>query len=85
MTTECVCCGWCCTVRACGYGEWDESRGRCMLLAEDNKCSIYDKIVEREKDCQYPMMNCGCSSTLFNSFRDAKLKGVKGVLEGNKL
>jgi len=56
-----------------------------MLLAEDNKCSIYDKIVEREKDCQYPMMNCGCSSTLFNSFRDAKLKGVKGVLEGNKL
>ena len=78
----CVQCGYCCTVAPCSYGEMAEpcSYGQynnhtiCIFLTKDNKCAIYNKIVEKEKDSKYPMMGSGCSSALFNERRDAKLK-----------
>jgi hypothetical protein len=31
-------------------------------------------IVEAEKGMVWPMFGCGCSSTLFNEMRDAKIR-----------
>ena len=74
---ECVQCGFCCRVGPCQYGEWDDAKHCCVFLTEDNKCLNYNEIVEREKDSHLPMMGSGCSSNLFNTCRDAKLR--KGV------
>jgi len=70
---QCVSCGWCCTVRPCNYGEWDAAKGRCRFLTPESKCSKYEEIMEFEKGILYPMFGCGCSSTLFNDVRDAKM------------
>ena len=52
--------------------------GACKFLTEDNKCAKYDEIVEAEKDSKYPMFGHGCSSTLFNTVREAKIgRGVR--------
>ena len=70
----CVQCGYCCTVLECVYGAWDIEHNRCIHLTEDNLCAIYDEIVEKEKNSQFPMIGSGCSSTLFNDVREAKIK-----------
>jgi len=79
---QCVLCGWCCTIRSCGYGEWDEVGHKCRFLAKDNRCLKYDEIIRIESLAQnvLPMFGCGCSSTLCNSVRQAKLKSL---LDGN--
>jgi len=75
MTVEpCVQCGWCCRVGPCPYGEWDAARECCRFLTEDDKCGKYAEIVEAEKGSRCPMMGSGCSSTLFNERREAKLR-----------
>ena len=73
----CVHCGYCCQKTVCAYGEWDTKKEQCSFLTDDLKCQKYDEIVEREKDCQYPMFNCGCPSTLFNDQRDAKIREIE--------
>ena len=76
IMTECVQCGYCCSKRPCSYGEWDYKNNKCKELTKYNKCSKYDEITEKEKNSQYPMMGSGCSSSLFNDVRDAKLKKI---------
>jgi len=80
MKTDCVQCGYCCTVSACHYGEWDFSKHQCQFLLPDSTCAKYKEIIEAEKNFQYPMMGCGCSSTLFNERREKKLKWLKNEL-----
>ena len=65
-------CGYCCTVATCVYGQYNDET-MCIYLTKDNKCAIYNEIVEKEKDSKYPMMGSGCSSALFNERRDAKI------------
>jgi hypothetical protein len=82
--SECVQCGYCCTVRPCVYGaevvprgdgvQLVATRGRCRFLTEDNKCAKYDEIVEKERGSRYPMFGCGCSSPMFNEVREAKIR-----------
>ena len=71
---KCVCCGYCCTVSACSYGTYDHVKKQCVFLTSDNKCFQYDAIVESEKDYSFPMLGCGCSSTIGNERRNAKIR-----------
>jgi len=79
----CVHCGYCCRLGPCGYGEYDEEEGQCIhLIVEDPKletfiCERYDEIVKREANAAHPMMDCGCSSALFNTIRDAVIRKKK--------
>jgi hypothetical protein len=77
MKTDCVQCGYCCTISACQYGKWDLSKQQCQFLLPDSKCAKYKEIVELEKNFHFPMMGCGCSSTLFNERREKKVKWLK--------
>ena len=79
---DCVCCGFCCSQAPCGYGEWNSKKKQCIFLTESNEngqrfCKKYVQIVEQEKDCKYPMFNCGCSSTLFNTTRKNVIDKLK--------
>ena len=73
---KCVQCGYCCTTGPCAYGEWDAINERCMFLSEDNKCDIYDDI---KNDKSSPAMGEGCSSSLFNTVRENKIKEMNKV------
>lgn len=83
MIFECVKCGYCCTVRACRYGEWDKIKKQCRFLTEDNLCSKYDEISKLESQSLYPMFGSGCSSSLFNERREMKIAemGMKKARE----
>ena len=75
MIKPCVQSGFCCTQAPCSYGLALDS-GECASLMEPNEngqrlCAQYDHIVASEKGKRWPMMGGGCSSTLFNSMRDA--------------
>lgn len=79
---RCVRCGYCCTVRPCDHGDWDEKRGCCSLLTDPDeqgmrRCMIYRTIAMREKDSKYPMMGSGCSSSMFNDVREARIARMK--------
>lgn len=74
---RCVQCGYCCTKRPCSYGAWDAIRQCCEFLTADKLCSKYEEIKELEKNCRYPMFDCGCSSSLFNNVREAKIKELQ--------
>ena len=83
VANKCYQCGYCCTKRPCMFASERRcgERGRCTLLTKDNKCSIYDEIVEIEKGNPFAMMGSGCSSPLFNKMRDEKILEVfDGVL-----
>lgn len=73
---ECVQCGYCCTVKPCFIGTWDAEKKRCAFLTEDTKCAKYDEIRELEKNAGYPMFGCGCSSSMFNNVRKAKIRSM---------
>ena len=84
---KCCMCGYCCTVCSCVYGAevvprgdgvaLVATRGTCRFLTEDKKCGKYDEIVEKEKGSRYPMFGCGCSSSLMNTVREAKIKAMR--------
>ena len=81
-TDACVSCGYCCSIRPCHMGSWDEERGCCSLLTDaDEKggryCKIYKSIRLQEKDEKYPMMGSGCSSSMFNDVRDSRIENMK--------
>jgi len=74
LVEPCVMCGYCCTKRPCFYGIWNEAKGACAFLTSDTKCDKYAEIVASEVGTKYPMFGCGCSSSLFNDFREEKLR-----------
>jgi hypothetical protein len=65
--------GYCCTVSSCGYSKYDPIKKQCSSLTSDNKCAKYQEIIEKEKNSMFPMMGVGCSSSLFNERRNAKM------------
>lgn len=79
MRKECVQCGYCCTVGPCFHGASKEHElgGPCGYLTDDMKCAIYDKILLLEKDDEYPMFGCGCSSSMFNEMREEKIRSMR--------
>jgi len=82
MITSCVQCGYCCTKRPCSLGSWDKDRGCCTLLSDPDEdlgryCKIYKSIRIQEKDSKYPMMGSGCSSSMFNGVRDARIEKMR--------
>lgn len=74
MVPDCVQCGYCCTVRPCCYGTWDAKKQRCAFLTDDTKCEKYEEIKKHESGSPVAMFGCGCSSSLFNTVREAKIK-----------
>jgi len=82
MYKQCVQSGYCCTKAPCSYGVALDS-GECASLMAPNEngqrlCGQYDHIVASEKGSRIPMMGGGCSSTLFNSMRDAVIVSLGG-------
>lgn len=73
-TNQCVKCGWCCTVSACGYGKWNPDKEQCDFLNPDSTCGKISEIIEKEKNSPFPMIGCGCSSPLCNARREAKMR-----------
>ncbi len=76
----CVQCGFCCTRGPCSYGKWDNVKKQCAYLVpvQDSIkriCSKYNEI--KRKETIYPMMDCGCSSSLFNEVRDNVIRSMK--------
>lgn len=74
---KCVQCGYCCTVRPCPYGEWDVEKQQCSYLTQDKKCSKYEEIIASSGSEFSPAFGAGCSSSLFNSVREAKIKEME--------
>ena len=85
----CVMCGYCCTVRACGYGKF-MADGKCKFLKENDpelgtfKCSLYDKIKEEEKDSKVPMFDNYCSSSVLNTVREEVIRRMAIRIFGEK-
>ena len=73
----CVQCGYCCTVRPCPYGRWDEKRQQCAFLTHDNLCARYNEIILDPRSWVAPAFGAGCCSPLFNSRRDEVLRRRK--------
>ena len=77
--SPCVQCGYCCRVRSCGFGAWDETNHRCSELVDLGDgtygCRKYDEILA-SKDLSWhisPAFGAGCCSS-FNSDRQAILR-----------
>ena len=83
MIDTCVKCGYCCKKGLCSYGRYSPGKKECLFLEEGNTelgtfiCSIHDKIKEHEQDSPYPMFDCGCSSSMFNTVRNAVVEKMK--------
>jgi hypothetical protein len=75
MMSECVRCGYCCTVASCGFGEWNPTLGQCRFLTGDNLCGKHEEIFVMEGSDVSPAFGKGCPSSLFNERRDAKIRG----------
>jgi hypothetical protein len=73
----CVRCGYCCTVAPCTFGTYNEIKKQCSYLTDNNECEIYDEIIKNSSCNLSPAFNTGCSSTLFNSRREEKIKQMK--------
>jgi len=78
---ECVKCGYCCRVRPCPYGDWNEEGDACMHLTEDSLCAIYDKLKHYKLS---PAMGTECSSPLFNRVRDRKIRELRKNVSQSK-
>lgn len=72
--SKCVQCGYCCTVTTCPYGEWDGKKKQCVFLTDESKCAKYNEIVADPNSEISPAFGAGCSSSMFNERRNAKLK-----------
>lgn len=77
---KCVQCGFCCAKTPCGFGSWDEVRGGCACLTEDNLCEKYEEILKDPSSKLSPAFGSGCCQPLFNERRREVLrKGFGGV------
>ena len=76
---KCVQCGYCCSKGPCSYGKVN-AEYKCIFLIPENEelgtfsCAAKDAIKEKEKDSKYPMFNNYCSSSMFNTVRDAVIE-----------
>jgi predicted molibdopterin-dependent oxidoreductase YjgC len=77
---ECVKCGYCCTVGPCFYGVWNPKKGQCEYLTDDNLCSKYKEIQGHSGSKVSPAFGAGCSSSMFNERRDAKIRKDREVV-----
>ena len=81
---KCVQCGYCCTVRSCGFASYDPEKGQCSALIEDDvnlktyKCGEYEKIITILGHEVCPAFGAGCSSSMFNDVRNEVIKLRKG-------
>jgi len=73
---KCVRCGFCCTVAPCSYGKWNPAKKQCAFLSPTNECLKYGEIVDFEEEDQ-SMFGTGCSSSLFNTVREEKIRSMK--------
>ena len=78
----CVQCGYCCTKGPCFYGVWDEEKKQCAFLTEDKLCSKYEEIKADPNSWSSPAFGAGCSSPMFNTVRQAKIKELADVRKG---
>lgn len=75
----CVRCGYCCNKVICGYGEHDKN-GKCWFLMEDDprfgtyRCTIKNKIMEKEEGSSTPMFDNYCSSSAMNTIREKVIR-----------
>ena len=75
----CAKCGYCCTRAACPFGEWDAAKQRCAFLTENMLCGRYQEIVRAPHHALAelaPAFGAGCCMPLFNTWREAKLRGL---------
>ena len=79
----CVQCGYCCTVSPCGFGKWDEEKKQCKYLTKNTKCKKYYKIIALVGMKASPGFGGGCSSSLFNTVRENKIKELQNVNKKN--
>jgi len=79
----CVQCGYCCTVRACPYGEWDVEKKQCRFLTKEKLCSKYEEIIKDPNSWSSPAFGAGCSSPLFNTVREEKIRNEVRGSKGN--
>ena len=71
---KCVQCGFCCSKVPCGFGSWDDGRGGCAFLTEDNLCGKYKEILKDPSSKLSPAFGSGCCQPLFNTKRLEILK-----------
>lgn len=81
-SVPCVQCGYCCKVRSCGYGKWDEEKHQCSELVAVGdgtyNCGVFDKIV-KGKDTSWhlaPAFGAGCCASI-NTYRADILRKAK--------
>lgn len=65
--------------RPCLFGKWDPKKMQCEYLTSDNLCSKYDEIKRRGHHGAEisPAFGAGCSSSMFNERREAKIRKMK--------
>ena len=75
MSADCVKCGYCCSKRPCHYGRPTSPDGTgCVHLTADRLCAIHDEIVADPNSTWSPAFGAGCSSTVFNTVREEKIR-----------
>ena len=77
LHTPCVKCGYCCSQGPCIYGRVKPDGTGCVHLTPDTFCAIYDQIVADPNSVSSPAFGAGCSSSLFNTVREAKIRKDK--------
>ena len=80
--TDCVQCGFCCTRGCCPYGGWDEEKEQCQFLTKEDLCEKYEEIQKDPSSEISPAFGAGCSSPLFNTRRDEKIRERKSSGSG---
>lgn len=68
----CTCCGDCCRVAPCSFGEWDEAAHRCRFLTPSNKCDRYEFILEQPSQAISPAFGAGCCRRVLRYDRSAR-------------
>ena len=64
----CIHCGYCCKVRSCGYGKWDEEKHQCTSLVSKPDgtydCGKFKEIVNGPDKSWHlaPAFGAGCCS-----------------------
>ena len=78
MAAECVRCGWCCLQYPCPYGHPRRDSNECAELRFDAgggaTCLVWDTICADPKSWESPAPGEGCSSTLFNTRRQERIR-----------
>lgn len=72
-SSPCVRCGYCCKIRECAFGEWDDKKNQCKYLLGNEPgeyaCAKYEELVNNPFAKWNPAFGAGCCAPLFNSHR----------------